>query len=199
MKKNIFCIMGKSGTGKDTIYKKLVEKLSLQPIPLYTTRPMRNNEENGREYYFVQDIPAENVIECREYHTVNGVWKYALVDDGQFMQDGILITTPAGIRAMRSYWEKDPEIVLWPIQICVPERERINRLYQRERSLENPNYKEIDRRILTDQTDFKNIEFTYASFYNEDAGQCAQAIAEYISACRENTRIASSACKTGLR
>ena len=50
----IFCVMGKSATGKDTIYQRLLHKkeLNLQKIVPYTTRPIREGEEHGREYYF---------------------------------------------------------------------------------------------------------------------------------------------------
>ena len=53
----IYCIMGKSSSGKDTIYKKLVEdpKLSLKRIVPYTTRPMRAGERDGIEYYFCSE------------------------------------------------------------------------------------------------------------------------------------------------
>ena len=53
----IYCIMGKSSSGKDTIYKKLVEdpKLSLKRIVPYTTRPMRAGESDGIEYYFCSE------------------------------------------------------------------------------------------------------------------------------------------------
>ena len=46
----IFYLLGKSGSGKDTILKELLkdEKLSLNPITLYTTRPIRPGEEEGR-------------------------------------------------------------------------------------------------------------------------------------------------------
>lgn len=49
----IFYIMGKSSSGKDTIYKRLLEDkgLDLCNIVLYTTRPMRQGEQPGREYY----------------------------------------------------------------------------------------------------------------------------------------------------
>ena len=51
----IFYIMGKSSSGKDTIYERLLEDevLRLRPIVLYTTRPIRMGEQEGREYHFV--------------------------------------------------------------------------------------------------------------------------------------------------
>ena len=51
----IYCIMGKSSTGKDTLFKKILgdESLSLKTIVPYTTRPVRAGEKNGVEYFFL--------------------------------------------------------------------------------------------------------------------------------------------------
>ena len=50
----IFYIMGKSASGKDTIYKELIEKMpKFHSIVPYTTRPMREGEKDGVEYFFV--------------------------------------------------------------------------------------------------------------------------------------------------
>ena len=50
----IFYIMGKSATGKDTIYEELLEHrgLGLRPLIMYTTRPIRANETDGVQYHF---------------------------------------------------------------------------------------------------------------------------------------------------
>ena len=87
----IFYIMGKSSSGKDTIYSRLRidETLGFSNLVLYTTRPMREGEKQGREYYFVgeeqfrQLKEAGKVIEARTYETVYGSWIYFTVDDGQ--------------------------------------------------------------------------------------------------------------------
>ena len=82
--------MGKSSSGKDTIFSMLKQENILKPIVLYTTRPMRNNEVEGREYYFISEEQLKGyelehkVIEQRVYHTVNGPGYYATIDDGQF-------------------------------------------------------------------------------------------------------------------
>lgn len=49
----IFCILGKSASGKDSIYKKLLEDptLDLTPVIPYTTRPMREGEREGVDYH----------------------------------------------------------------------------------------------------------------------------------------------------
>ena len=65
------------------------EGLGLKKLVLYTTRPIRAEEENGKQYYFVDDKKLEefrssgNLIEARAYHTVHGIWNYFTADDGQ--------------------------------------------------------------------------------------------------------------------
>ena len=85
----IFCFMGKSASGKDTIYKRLLadKELSLHRIVLYTTRPIRVGEVEGVEYHFTDEAgltrikESGNLIELREYNTCHGVWKYFTVAD----------------------------------------------------------------------------------------------------------------------
>ena len=85
----IYCIMGKSSSGKDTLYRLLLEnkQLSLKNIVPYTTRPMRAGEQNGVEYYFCDEAKVAElerqgkIIELRAYDTVHGIWKYFTVDD----------------------------------------------------------------------------------------------------------------------
>ena len=68
----IFCLMGKSAVGKDTIFKVLQEDFpQIKSVIMYTTRPIRENEKNGQEYFFVDQeerkrLEAEGkVIECQ--------------------------------------------------------------------------------------------------------------------------------------
>ena len=87
----IYYLLGKSSSGKDSIYKQIIqdEALSLRRIVSYTTRPIRTGEEEGREYHFTDKehldrLAAEDkVIEMRTYHTMRGDWHYFTVDDGQ--------------------------------------------------------------------------------------------------------------------
>ena len=53
----IFYMMGKSSSGKDTIFKEILKKkeLNLHQIVLYTTRPARANETDGVQYHFVDE------------------------------------------------------------------------------------------------------------------------------------------------
>ena len=51
----LFVLMGKSSTGKDTIFKEVLKnkEVELKTIVPYTTRPIREGEKDGVEYYFV--------------------------------------------------------------------------------------------------------------------------------------------------
>ena len=52
----IFYLMGKSSSGKDTIYKELLQGFpKMKRIVLYTTRPRREGECDGVEYFFTDE------------------------------------------------------------------------------------------------------------------------------------------------
>ena len=114
----IFYLMGKSSSGKDTLYKKLNEenRYGLKSIVSYTTRPIRGGEQDGREYHFVSVDAFERmkdtgkVIEYRSYNTVHGIWYYFLADDGQIDLENesyLLIGTLEGYESLVSYFGKD--------------------------------------------------------------------------------------------
>ncbi len=164
----IFYLMGKSASGKDTIYKKVKEALpELQTIVIYTTRPIREKETDGVEYYFVdenrlRELQKEGkVIELREYDTVHGIWHYFTVDDGQFESDCnyIAIGTLESYRAMREYLGEER---LVPIYIEVDDGVRLERALKRERKQAEPKYKELCRRFLADSEDFSEENLAMA-------------------------------------
>ena len=60
---NIFYLMGKSSSGKDTLYRKLMEQNRLlKGIVSYTTRPQRAGETDGKEYFFVTEDEMKEVL-----------------------------------------------------------------------------------------------------------------------------------------
>ena len=86
----IYYMMGKSSSGKDTLYREVMKRFpGLGKVVSYTTRPMREGESSGVQYHFVDEselsrLEAEGkVIELRAYDTIHGIWKYFTVDDGQ--------------------------------------------------------------------------------------------------------------------
>ena len=93
--RHLFYLIGKSATGKDTIYEELLkdDSLLLSPLVPYTTRPIRAGEVDGQEYHFTDEAGFEKlqregkVIEARTYQTVLGPWTYFTVDDGGLSSD----------------------------------------------------------------------------------------------------------------
>lgn len=188
----IFYIMGKSATGKDTIYGSLLkdEELALKHIVLYTTRPIRNGEENGREYIFcdetfVQELIKEGrIIELREYQTVYGPWKYFTVDDGQINltnHNYLVIGTLESYLMVRDYFGKENVL---PIYIEVEDGERLIRAIGRERQQNTPKYQEMCRRFLADAADFSEEKLKKAGiverFENKDLSETIVQIRQYI-------------------
>ena len=137
---HIFYVMGKSASGKDTIYKILRERLpQIRTVVPYTTRPIRAGERDGVEYYFVTgkrlaDLEKQGkIIEKRTYQTVYGPWSYATVDDGQIdlgSHDYFMIGTLESYEGTRNYFGAD---VLVPLYIEVEDGERLQRALDRER------------------------------------------------------------------
>ena len=83
----IFYLMGKSASGKDTLYQEILKRLpQLQTVVPYTTRPIRIGEQNGREYFFTTQEELDRlledgkIIECRTYETMMGPWSYFTAD-----------------------------------------------------------------------------------------------------------------------
>lgn len=188
----IFVLMGKSATGKDTVFKRLIgmKELGLHTVVGYTTRPIRRGEADGREYFFVsvekwQELQQEGkVIESRTYHTVVGDWHYFTADDGQIdvtKQDYLFISTLSGYEQLKKFY--GAEVVL-PLYIEVEDDQRLWRSICRERRQAKPNYDEVCRRFLADQQDFGEEELARVGiserYKNADLEECVKTVAEDI-------------------
>lgn len=180
----IFIVIGKSATGKDTIFKELIQRTrgQLKTIVPYTTRPIRTGETEGMEYHFVtakeRDRLREQgkIIEERIYQTVFGEWAYFTADDGQIDLNAdsyIMISTLEGYESLVGYFGLEHVV---PVYIEVEDGERLNRAVTRERAQIKPKYEELCRRFLSDQEDFKeeNLERLGIKkrYYNVEKEQC---------------------------
>jgi guanylate kinase len=186
--------MGKSSSGKDTIFKILLQRkdVNLNRIVSYTTRPQRSNEKPGDEYNFVSiqekdKLVAEGkVIEIREYNTVHGPWFYFTVDDGNVdleNEDYLIIGTVESFVKIRDYYGEDKVL---PIYIEVDDGIRLSRALERERGQEHPKYEEMCRRFLADQQDFseenlKAARISNVFINNEDSVITSDRIAAFIN------------------
>jgi len=187
----IYCICGKSSSGKDTVYKRLLadNELGLNQLVTYTTRPIREGEVNGREYFFIDEAEAlrlheeGKIVESRAYNTVFGIWKYMTVDDGLDLNSKsyVVIGTLESYVQIRNYFGKENVV---PVMIEVDDGERLERALKRERIQPNPKYDEMCRRFLADSADFSEEKVKSAGiekvFVNDDLEDCISKVREYV-------------------
>lgn len=188
----IVYLMGKSSTGKDTIYKNLLSenRFGLKKIIPYTTRPIRIKESNGVQYFFTDEagynelLQSGRVIEHRTYNTYHGLWRYFTVDDGRIDLDKesyICIGTLESYESTKAYFGEEKMV---PVLIELDDGARLQRALDRERKQSEPKYEEMCRRFLADSEDFAEEKIQRAGiktrFYNENLSQCLKEIDAYI-------------------
>ncbi len=197
----IFCIIGKSSSGKDTVYKRLlqdeslVRELNLKKIILYTTRPIREGEREGVEYHFVSCDDMERlraqgkIIECRSYETVCGTWHYfmanATANDSEIdleKNNYLVVGTLESYLNTRKYFGADNVVCVY---IDLDDGERLTRAIEREKRQKEPKYNELCRRFLADANDFAPEKLAAAgvtkAFDNSSLDECVREIEEFLT------------------
>ena len=188
----IVYLLGRSSSGKDTIYKKIMEQkeIAFHTVVLYTTRPIRDGETEGVEYHFTDEEgfqklkQAGKVIEDRTYNTIQGLWRYFTVLEGELSLDKydyLMIGTLESYTKTKEYLGRDK---LVPILIDLDDGERLQRALDRERTQEVPQYEEMCRRYLADVQDFSEKKIADAGierrFINDDLERCFAEIMAYL-------------------
>lgn len=172
----IVALIGEAGTGKDTLMQKVLAARpgDFNEIISCTTRPPREGEVDGVNYFFIdQEEFAYKVLnyEMLEATSFND-WFYGTSYDT--LRSDVLnigVFNPDGIRAI----EGRSDIDLRVFRITCSDKIRLLRQLNRE---ENPNVDEIVRRYKTDKEDFCDLEFTYYEIENNsekdlELGTCA--------------------------
>ncbi len=189
----IFYIMGKSSSGKDTVYDEILsrEEFGLRPVVMYSTRPIRANETDGVQYHFVTEETMREmeqrgeVVELRSYLTVYGMWYYFTAANEEINLEEhnyLALGTPESFQKIRAYYGESRVL---PIYIEVDDRQRLLRAVAREAQEENPNYSEVCRRYLSDEEDFSEEKIVRAGikrrFQNNLEKQvCIEEVASFI-------------------
>lgn len=185
-------MFGKSSTGKDTIYKRILseEDLRLKEVVLYTTRPIRDGEVKDKTYHFVTEeeylrMKEENlIIEEETYYTMHGPWRYFTANDAcedLESQDYLIIGVLRSYLSIRDYFGADKVV---PIYVDIDDGIRLQRALDREKKPENQKYKEMCRRFLADSEDFAEEKLEAAGinrrFINDDLERCIREIHDFI-------------------
>ena len=162
----IIALIGEAGSGKDSIMQNILKKRPLQfnEIISCTTRPMREGEAEGVNYFYLTPEEfAEKILngEMLEATSFND-WFYGTSYDSLRSDcPNIGVFNPDGIRAMSEMSDVDVTI----FKITCSDKVRLLRQLNRE---ENPNVDEIIRRYKTDKEDFYDLEFKYIEVENND-------------------------------
>lgn len=160
----IIAIIGEAGAGKDTVMREVVKKMpGLHEIVSCTTRPMREGEKEGVNYFYLTpDEFAGKVLngEMLEATCFNN-WFYGTAL--QSLDESVInigVFNPAGIEALL----ESPVVDVTVYRVCASEKNRLLRQLNRE---ENPNVREIIRRFKADDEDFFDLEFEYVELKND--------------------------------
>ena len=142
-------IVGKGGSGKDHLRKSLSE-MGYKYCVSHTSRPSREGEEDGVDYFFVSigEVSDPDFLEKNFYEwvTFNG-WFYG-TSVSEFKQSDLLIMTPSGVEKLRHEDRKDSHI----IYLDIPE------VVRRQRLLSRRDADDVERRLEADQADFLNFD-----------------------------------------
>ena len=173
----LIILVGKSASGKTYLANKLSENFRYEKIVTCTTRPIRQNEEDGVDYFFLDDATFEEYKEegklvCTTNY--NG-WNYGLPIDELNKDNKILIIEPIGFYELMSIIPG--KIDYTSFYIDCPDRERLIRQLNR-----GDNIREVFLRNERDTACFQNIEkFTdFVIDANEDEWNCVCAILEGV-------------------
>lgn len=163
--------MGKAGAGKDSTMQQVLKLLAekniiseVHEIVSCTSRPIRENEAHGVNYYYYHpDDFAMKIIndEMLEFTNFNNWWYGTSYDSVR--SDGIVnigVFNPSGVRQLLDRPDCDVT-VYW---VTTSDKQRLYRQLSRE---ESPDVKEIIRRFNADEEDFADIDFDYTEVVNE--------------------------------
>ena len=172
MKKTIFFVLGKSGAGKTTLVNNLMNynhsfNLGLQRKKLHTNRPRRYNEGDS-EYYFDKDSTIDNIKQTdvfdMQYYTVkteqgkNAIWYYYTSME-EFNNEHMFYIVQGPLEMYDAYKRKFKDVMnIVLLFISCNEKERLIRNIIRESNKQNPNWKELLRRLHEDETRFENLD-----------------------------------------
>lgn len=154
MKPILYLIIGKSGSGKNTLKDELV-KLGVIPLHECTTRPARPGEIDGKDYYFMSEKKFHEgpYIGKLYIKTAYGNWYFGIMKEK--VEDNktyCLIVCPKQYDEVITYYKDKAAII--PVWIDTDDEQRILNIILREEHKERPDYAEVCRRIKSDATDF---------------------------------------------
>lgn len=187
----IFCLLGKSGTGKNSILSKILSDLTeLHKMIPVTTRKPRIGEINNLDYKF---ITHKEFLKLKSKNKLLEYRQYDMWDDndnritnfyGHEFPENYSYSIMEGPWDMYQSIKYNENYNIIPIYIIVNDIERLYRMISRESQNPVPNYHETARRFVQDNIDYPNNEIYTLNrnsiFVNEDLTTCQKMIIDYI-------------------
>ena len=100
----IIVLLGASGSGKSTLEHELATHHGFKKIISYTTRQPRNNEENGKDYWFVdndtfREIMSRDLFAEHDEYSQNRL--YGTLKSDYLDGNKVVVLTPNGLRQLK--------------------------------------------------------------------------------------------------
>lgn len=171
--KKLICIIGRTGSGKDTVAKWLQKEKKLKPVVSYTTRPKRENETDGVEHYFISEDEFTELMNTKEiaaYTKIEdpskGVKGYeCCATTEEVLNSDIYLIDPIGLKRLKD-WLADKDITLIELYISVPEeirRQRIIDSGRGEKALEEFEIRNANEDLQFREYEEENNDFSYGT------------------------------------
>ena len=190
----IINLSGKSASGKDLLYRRLLEKYKeLKPVITHTTRPMRSKETDGVEYHFIDKrsmndlIAIGDIFEHRTYFTEEGEWVYgtSLSEiDTDSNNVYIAIVDLDGLQAYREAFGYDKVVSYY---IDADDDIRLIRALKREVGFNDKKKDELIRRFFSDDLEFRRASnvclYTLKNNTEFDLDDCIEIIGYEVKRC----------------
>ena len=199
----IYCILGNSAAGKDTLVDNLISDKSLQlynpqlsfkRLPMVTTRPKRPGEDDSMykfvsdETFFQEYYRSDRLIEYRDYTTANGdIWSYGtyipydLTFDNLNGQNFVVACSPSQYLKYCEYF-KDNLNFIYPIILHCRDTIRLKRYVDRlSNDASRDEIAEAVRRIVDDK-DYFNTDIDTPNVFSSEcsAGELLKDVQEHI-------------------
>lgn len=150
----IYCLLGESASGKSTIEKR-IENYGMNRIISTTTRPIREGEKHGVDYYYVTEEEFKKNVD-RYYETTEyRKWHYCIdpvANQIDLSKNYICVIEPLGLEKLINKIGKENVVSIY---IKTQDKERLLRSLKREN---NTDCYEVCRRFISDLDLFKDIE-----------------------------------------
>ena len=159
-KVKLIAIIGRSASGKDYLFQHtLKSNPNLNPVIHYTTRPRRDGEVEGKDYFFITETEFQHKESNYDFFSITSFrdWKYG-IDSNSFdsKKINIGIFNPFELRQLYEFFRD--KFQLFIIETQADELSRYQRSLERLKPFDEEGLQELCRRNLADKEDFESIK-----------------------------------------